>query len=137
MVPQLEAMSPNNVETELIELNQKLLNGIAAGNYELYESLIDASITCFEPEAVGHLVEGHEFHKYYFDLPTSNNPVNTTMVRPHVRLLGEDAAVVCYARLTQTLDEDGAPTTAFCEETRVWQKVAGLWKNVHVHRSVN
>jgi len=27
----------------------------------------DPNMTCFEPEAKGHLVEGMEFHKFYFD----------------------------------------------------------------------
>ena len=37
-------------------------------------------------------------------------------------------------RLTQKLLK-GDPVTARCCETRIWQKLDGNWKQVHVHRS--
>lgn len=50
-------------------------------------------------------------------------------------MLAPDAAVVSYVRLQQKLTADGAPKTVSTEETRVWQKIDGKWKNVHFHRS--
>jgi hypothetical protein len=44
------------------------------------------------------------------------------MCSPHVRRLGQDAAVVSYVRLIQTLDPSGAPNTTRTEETRIWQR---------------
>lgn len=32
-----------------------------------YRRLCDPHLTAFEPEAIGNLVEGLEFHKFYFD----------------------------------------------------------------------
>ena len=32
-------------------------------------------------------------------------------------------------------NSDGTPTTQAFEETRVWQKSHGRWRNVHFHRS--
>jgi dihydrofolate reductase len=125
------------LKEQLLELNQKLLVAIVSGDWNTYVSLCDPSITCFEPEARGQVVVGMPFHKYYFDLPASpQKPAKqVTMSQPHVRLLGDSAAVLSYVRLTQSLDASGAPHTGRMEETRVWQKIGGQWKHVHFHRS--
>lgn len=119
---------------ELLALSQKLLDSIAAGDWDAYAQLCDASLTCFEPEALGNLVEGLPFHRFYFELGGAQKPYNTTMSSPHVRLMG-DAAVVSYVRLNQRVDAAGRPTLSAIEETRVWQRVAGAWRHVHFHRS--
>ena len=77
------------------------------------------------------------FHHFYFQLGKPKTVPQPTMCSPHVRLLGDDAAVVSYVRLVQKLDEAGAPVTTVCEETRVWQRQAGTWRHVHFHRSNN
>jgi hypothetical protein len=123
------------MSAELLELSKKLLDSIVAGDWKTYASLCDPSISCFEPEAKGHLVEGMPFHQFYFDLGAAKQPRLTTMASPHVRMLGADGAVVSYVRITQYLDAAGAPQTARMEETRVWQRIAGQWKHVHIHRS--
>jgi calcium/calmodulin-dependent protein kinase (CaM kinase) II len=122
---------------EIIALNQQLLDSIVSADWKTYESLCDSSITCFEAEARGQLVSGMEFHKYYFDLGGPAAKKLVTMAGPHVRMLGSDAAVLSYVRLTQSLDATGAPQTSKFEETRVWQKLGGAWKHVHFHRSAN
>jgi calcium/calmodulin dependent protein kinase II association protein len=130
---------PTELAQQLLELNQKLLVSIVSGDWKTYESLCDPSITCFEPEARGQLAIGMAFHKYFFDLPGAPQkpPKNVTMSQPHVRLMGENAAVLSYVRLTQSLDENGVPHIGRVEETRVWQKINGQWRHVHFHRSGN
>jgi len=119
---------------DLLELNQRLLNSIAVGDWAVYAKLCDTTLTAFEPEALGQLVEGLDFHAYYFKLPKSPNPPNVTMASPNVRFMG-DVAVVAYTRLNQKLNADGRPETESVNETRVWQRQKGLWKHVHFHRS--
>jgi hypothetical protein len=118
----------------IIDLNQRLLNSIVQADWNAYAELCDETLTCFEPEARGHLVEGMPFHRFYFDLGASKGPVNVTMASPHVRMLGDSAALICYVRLVQKLDANNSPVTAHVEETRVWQKINGKWKHVHFHR---
>ena len=45
-------------------------------------------------------------------------------------MLGSDHALIVYVRVTQS---DGKISTA--NETRVWKRVGGGWKNLHFHRS--
>jgi calcium/calmodulin-dependent protein kinase (CaM kinase) II len=119
---------------ELLRLNQRLLDAIAGGDWATYEELCDPTLTAFEPEAVGHLVEGLEFHRFYFNLGGARGGHNTTMSSPRVRLLG-DVAVIAYIRLNQRTSADGPPSTSATEETRVWQQQDGHWRHVHFHRS--
>ena len=127
---------PQTTVEELLSLNQQLLESIAAGDWETYARLCDPSLTAFEPEALGHLVEGMNFHRFYFDLKPPRAGTTTTMAAPKARLLG-DVAIITYVRLVQRLNEQQQPITTACEETRVWQKQAGGWRHVHFHRSHN
>jgi calcium/calmodulin-dependent protein kinase (CaM kinase) II len=122
------------VVEELLRLNARLLESIAAGDWAGYQELCDPTLTAFEPEAVGHLVEGLEFHRFYFELDGIRAPHNTTMSSPHVRVLG-DVAVVVYVRLNQRTGPDGVPFTVAFEETRIWQRQGERWRHVHFHRS--
>ena len=124
----------DSVVNELLQLNQRLLDCIAEGDWAIYEELCDPTLTAFEPEAAGHLVEGMEFHRFYFNMGGARGPHQTTMCAPHVRILG-DVAVVAYVRLNQRRGPDGAPETVGFEETRVWQRQNGRWRHVHFHRS--
>ncbi len=117
----------------VLQLNQRLLDSIASADWAVYQELCDPSLTAFEPEAIGQLVQGMEFHRYYFDLGGIPGRHNTTMCSPHVRLMG-DVAIVCYVRLIQRPGADGPLTVGF-EETRVWQRQEGRWRHVHFHRS--
>ena len=120
---------------ELLDLTKRLLDSIASGDWEAYVSLCDPALTCFEPETKGHLVEGMEFHRFYFENTHGKSVRAETMVEPRVDLLGEDVALVCYVRLVQKKDADGKDVTDRFQETRVWKKKADGWKHVHFHRS--
>ncbi|XP_076447576.1 calcium/calmodulin-dependent protein kinase type II delta chain-like isoform X3 [Babylonia areolata] len=122
---------------EIIKLTEQLLQAITSGNYDDYTNLVDPHLTSFEPEALGNLIVGMDFHKFYFDhvLSKNNKPVNTSILNPHVHLLGDDAACIAYVRLTQCIDRSGLPLTMQSEETRIWQRKDSKWQNVHFHRS--
>ncbi|TRY55328.1 hypothetical protein DNTS_009035, partial [Danionella cerebrum] len=105
--------------------------------------MCDPGLTSFEPEALGNLVQGMDFHSFYFhsDLSQSGRPIHTTLLNPRVHLLGEDAACIAYTRLTQSLsvsvNGQSRASSARCQETRVWhraQREQG-WVNVHFHCS--
>ncbi|XP_044594422.1 calcium/calmodulin-dependent protein kinase type II alpha chain isoform X20 [Cotesia glomerata] len=125
---------------EIIKMTEQLIESINTGDFEGYTKICDPHLTAFEPEALGNLVEGMDFHKFYFDNAvlgknSSCKAVNTTILNPHVHLLGEDAACIAYVRLTQFVDKQGVAHTQQSEESRVWQKKDNKWQNVHFHRS--
>ncbi|XP_011301770.1 calcium/calmodulin-dependent protein kinase type II alpha chain isoform X5 [Fopius arisanus] len=125
---------------EIIKMTEQLIESINAGDFEGYTKICDPHLTAFEPEALGNLVEGMDFHKFYFDNAvlgknSSCKAVNTTILNPHVHLLGDDAACIAYVRLTQYVDKQGVAHTQQSEESRVWHKKDNKWQNVHFHRS--
>lgn len=126
----------DQIVSDLLSLNQRLLDAIARADWAAYQELCDAGLTCFEPESRGQLVAGMEFHKFYFDLGSDGRAVQNTMASPQVRLLGDNAALIAYVRLVQRVGADDAPRTTAVEESRLWQKIGGKWKHVHFHRSL-
>ncbi|XP_075735881.1 calcium/calmodulin-dependent protein kinase II isoform X35 [Rhipicephalus microplus] len=122
---------------EIVKLTEQLIESINSGDYETYTKLCDPHLTAFEPEALGNLVEGMEFHKFYFDNGKSYKSQNTTIINPTVHLLGDDAACIAYIRLMQYIDRAGIPRTRQTEETRVWHRKDTKWQNIHFHRSGN
>jgi hypothetical protein len=121
-------------EQQLVSLTQKLLDSVVHQDWSIYKSLCDPTLTAFEPEACGQLVEGLPFHHRYFQLGGGSRPVQITMCQPKVRLLG-DVAIVTYVRLQQRLGSDDKPQTLAFEETRLWHRQGGQWKHIHFHRS--
>ncbi|KAM3591829.1 uncharacterized protein V6R79_008011 [Siganus canaliculatus] len=122
---------------EIIKITEQLIEAINNGDFEAYTRICDPGLTSFEPEALGNLVEGMDFHKFYFEnlLSKNSKPVHTTLLNPHVHLIGEDAACIAYIRLTQFVDTTGRPRSSQSEETRVWHRRDGKWLNVHFHCS--
>lgn len=119
----------------ILELTQKLLMAATSGDWDTYTKLCDPSLTAFEPEALGNLVDGLDFHHFYFKLAgDDNSPIQSTIVAPHIRIMG-NVAVIAYVRLTQKLNGEGKPITTAMEETRIWQRSELGWKHVHFHRS--
>ncbi|XP_057681272.1 calcium/calmodulin-dependent protein kinase type II subunit gamma isoform X5 [Corythoichthys intestinalis] len=129
--------SPATRKQEIIKITEQLIEAINNGDFEAYTRICDPGLTSFEPEALGNLVEGMDFHKFYFEnlLSKNNKPVHTTLLNPHVHLIGEDAACIAYIRLTQFVDSGGRPRSSQSEETRVWHRRDGKWLNVHFHCS--
>jgi calcium/calmodulin-dependent protein kinase (CaM kinase) II len=119
---------------ELLRLNQRLLDSIAGGDWATYQELCDPTLTAVEPESHGLVVEGMDFHRFYFELGGFHGRTQTTMARPQIRVLG-DVAVIAYVRLVQRVGGDGTPLTTASAETRVWQRRDGVWRHVHFHRT--
>eukprot|EP00948_MAST-09A_sp_MAST-9A-sp1_P001198 g1198.t1 len=125
-------------------LTKAILSYIKEGQVIPYRNACIDDMTCFEPEARGHIVRGPEFHDHYFSMSKTYNAslggsdedskksavkdvvgTTQTLSSPHVRLLGgsggavldsiPSGAVITYIRLCQR----GVETTAY-EETRVF-----------------
>ncbi|XP_062240038.1 calcium/calmodulin-dependent protein kinase type II delta chain isoform X6 [Platichthys flesus] len=122
---------------EIIKVTEQLIEAINNGDFEAYTKICDPGLTSFEPEALGNLVEGTDFHRFYFEnaLSKGKQPIHTILLNPHVHLIGDEAACIAYIRLTQYIDGGGMPRTMQSEETRIWHRRDSKWQNIHFHRS--
>ncbi|CAF4123508.1 unnamed protein product [Rotaria magnacalcarata] len=129
----------DRLNSEITKVTEQLIQAIANSDYDMYKSLCDPKITCFEPETIGNLVEGLDFHKFYFDTvlsaKASKPTINCTMLTPVVHILGDESACIAYVLLLQFLDRNGQPQSVRTEETRIWHKKDSRWQCVHFHRS--
>ncbi|XP_068562479.1 calcium/calmodulin-dependent protein kinase type II subunit beta isoform X1 [Cebidichthys violaceus] len=122
---------------EIIKITEQLIEAVNNGDFEAYAKICDPGLTSFEPEGLGNLVEGMDFHRFYFDnlLSKNSKPIHTTILNPHVHMIGDEAACIAYIRLTQFVDGQGQPRSSQSEETRVWHRRESRWQNVHFHCS--
>ncbi|KAK7879532.1 hypothetical protein WMY93_033756 [Mugilogobius chulae] len=106
---------------DIIRVTEQLIEAISNGDFESYTKML----------------EGLDFHRFYFENLWSKNskPVHTTILNPHIHLVGEEAACIAYIRVTQFIDANGSPRTVQSEESRVWHRRDGKWQIVHFHRS--
>jgi len=134
---------------DIVRVTQLLLDAISCRDFDAYSRLCDPLMTCFEPETLGNLIEGMDFHKFYFDhaeqptafgseanLSLHKHQIHTTLLNPNVHLMGEEGACIAYVRLTQYVDRLGDARTSQSQETRVWRKQSNRWVCIHSHRSV-
>ena len=99
---------------EIIHLTRTLLACVEAGNWELYDMLSSS-----------------EVHTSTLAYDGWSNPLQehtSVMTSPHVRFFGK-SAVISYSRLIRT-----AQAVEVVQETRVWQVIAGKWRQTHLQR---
>ncbi|GBG90227.1 hypothetical protein CBR_g50406 [Chara braunii] len=129
------------LEADVLDATRKLVKAIDNGDSLTYRKFVDEKLTAYEPEAQGHLVEGLPFHLLWLDTVDQNTQEDKRVISricsPWVRLLGENAAIVGYARLFQAAK---GPVVSTSNETRVWERRksedgAFEWKLVHLHRT--
>lgn len=126
----------------IINLTKTLNQSIIDGNFEKYKELSSQDMTCFEPEAVGYLVVGRDFHEfYYLNGDKSTRKIQFTIQNPSVRFIGDGkVAIIAYVKIMQIFDiKTQTFKSTSNEETRVWnyEESSGKWLLVHVHRSPN
>ncbi|MFT7796287.1 calcium/calmodulin-dependent protein kinase type II subunit alpha isoform X1 [Arapaima gigas] len=122
---------------EIIKVTEQLIEAISNGDFESYAnrgperevSAKDVSLQTVIANSIGCAL-------FFVSVWSKNSkPVHTTILNPHIHLIGEEAACIAYIRITQYIDTNGMPRTAQSEETRIWHRRDGKWQIVHFHRS--
>nr|CAB3227500.1 calcium/calmodulin-dependent protein kinase type II delta chain [Phallusia mammillata] len=121
---------------EVIQATEQLVQCINSGDYEGYMKLCATDHTSFDPVSMGNLIHGHNIQKFFLDaVSKQTTPRKSSLLSPHVVMLGEDSAYIAYVCLWHNVDSNGRPSSTQTEETRVWRRINGAWKTTHLHRS--
>ncbi|NXN59681.1 KCC2D kinase, partial [Rynchops niger] len=123
---------------EIIKVTEQLIEAINNGDFEAYTKICDPGLTSFEPEALGNLVEGMDFHRFYFENGKHAFSVSMNLHLGREYYFFSEICSMCFsAALNSRIigHLGGMPKTMQSEETRVWHRRDGKWQNVHFHRS--
>jgi UMP-CMP kinase len=126
------------VTSELIELTAEILKAEDAADKEKIEQLLPSSRSIISASYSAETSTATSTSTVSRATATTVDVTrHSTMIRPHVRLMGK-SAIVSYVRLVQSAPADGgisSAQTSSYEETMVWQlDDTGCWANVHLHR---
>uniref|UniRef100_A0A8K9X8W4 calcium/calmodulin-dependent protein kinase n=1 Tax=Oncorhynchus mykiss TaxID=8022 RepID=A0A8K9X8W4_ONCMY len=82
------SIPPSSSLQEIIKVTEQLIESINNGDFEAYAKICDPGLTSFEPEALGNLVEGHDFHRFYFDNGNTSisHSEDTLLMNSYIRL---------------------------------------------------
>ncbi|KAF1562736.1 Calcium/calmodulin-dependent protein kinase type II delta chain, partial [Eudyptes schlegeli] len=123
---------------EIIKVTEQLIEAINNGDFEAYTKICDPGLTSFEPEALGNLVEGMDFHRFYFENGKHSFFISVNL---HLITFFSEVCYMCFSVCFCCAHPHiighlgGMPKTMQSEETRVWHRRDGKWQNVHFHRS--
>ncbi|NWR97435.1 KCC2D kinase, partial [Motacilla alba] len=125
---------------EIIKVTEQLIEAINNGDFEAYTKICDPGLTSFEPEALGNLVEGMDFHRFYFENGKYSIFISDIIFSEFCYRCFSVCFCSAHSHTTGHLrgerrDFSGMPKTMQSEETRVWHRRDGKWQNVHFHRS--
>ncbi|HEX5324505.1 MAG TPA: nuclear transport factor 2 family protein [Capsulimonadaceae bacterium] len=118
----------------LLLVTQRILDAMYAGDSEAYAALVAEDVSSFEPYIAPYRIDGLPFHLDLIASGGNGNVSRLDLLTPRVQVYG-NAGVVTYTLLKTTLSLDEPPVFQSMNEARVFAKIDGNWKMVHLHKS--
>ena len=123
-----------DTESELLELTRQMLHAMYTGDAEVHRLHCADDMSSFEWYIAPYRIDGLDFHLALIEAG-GNTPVGRLdLLTPRVQVYG-DTAIVNYTLLRTVAAPGIEPVFKRTNETRVFVKLAGTWKMVHLHKS--
>jgi ketosteroid isomerase-like protein len=124
----------NGTEQEILAVTRRMLDAMHERNVEAYRECCAPDVSAFEWYITPYRVDGIDFHLTLIEAGGNGTPTRLDLLTPRVQVYG-DTAVMTYT-LLKTYAASGQPATfASTNETRVFARIDGSWKMVHLHKS--
>ncbi len=121
-------------EEEVLEITRQMLNAMYTADPEVHRRHSTEDMSSYEWYIAPQRIDGLEFHLKLIEGGGNGGASSLEMLTPRVQVYG-DTAIVNYTLLKTTLAENALPQFSTMNETRVFVKLEGIWKMVHLHKS--
>jgi ketosteroid isomerase-like protein len=118
----------------LLLITQRILEAMYAGDTDAYAALVAEDVSANEYYIAPYRVDGIAFHLDLIAVGANGQPTRLDLLSPRVQVYGA-TGIVTYTLLKTTIPAEGAPTFSTINEARVFAKIDGNWKMVHLHKS--
>ena len=123
-----------NAEDEVLEITRRMLDAMYSADPEVHKQHSAEDMSSYEWYIAPQRIDGLEFHLALITGGGNGEPSRLDILTPRVQVYG-DTAIVNYTLLKTMLTETAPPQFSTMNETRVFVKLEGVWKMVHLHKS--
>ena len=123
-----------SAEDEVLEITRRMLDAMYSGNPEVHRKHSAEDMSSYEWYIAPQRIDGLDFHLALIEAGGNGTSSRLDMLTPRVQVYS-DTAIVNYTLLKTTLGEGVPPQFSTMNETRVFVKLDGVWKMVHLHKS--
>ncbi len=122
-------------EEEVLALTRQMLDAMYTSDPTVHRHHCAEDMSSYEWYIAPHRIDGVLFHLRLIESGGNGSPGRLDLLTPRVQVYG-DTAIVNYTLLKTTYGQDGSPPAfSTINETRVFVKLEGIWKMVHLHKS--
>ncbi len=123
-----------NKAEEVLDITRRMLDAMYSADPEVHRKHSAEDMSSYEWYIAPQRIDGLDFHLALIKGGGNGTSSRLDMLTPHVQVYG-DTAIVNYTLLKTTLGENVPPQFSTMNETRVFVKLDGVWKMVHLHKS--
>jgi hypothetical protein len=124
----------NDAETEVLAITERMLQAMYTADPEVHRTHCAPDMSSFEWYIAPYRIDGLDFHLRLIESGGNGESSRLDMLTPRVQVYG-DTAIVNYTLLKTEITETAPPQFSTINETRVFVKLDGIWKMVHLHKS--
>ncbi len=121
-------------EEEVLEITRQMLNAMYTADPDVHRKHSAEDMSSYEWYIAPQRIDGLDFHLALIAGGGNGGSSRLDMLTPRVQVYG-DTAVVSYTLLKTAFGEDTPSQFSTMNETRVFVKLEGVWKMVHLHKS--
>ena len=119
---------------EVLQITRQMLDAMYTASPEVHRRHSAEDMSSYEWYIAPQRLDGLDFHLALIEGGGNGTSSRLDMLTPRVQVYG-DTAIVNYTLLKTALSESVPPQFSTMNETRVFVKLDGIWKMVHLHKS--